>query len=61
MQTDKMLQRLTRMTEAQLGYRDYAEIEGYYTLAGPEYDTSKLQDVSRERIVTIFNKHFEVQ
>lgn len=57
---DKMLEQLARMTEAQLGWRDYSVIDGLYQLAGPECDTSKLSDKSRENIRVIFNKHFEV-
>lgn len=60
MNTDNQLRALYKLTEKELGYEDYTDVTGWTELAGPEFDTTKLQEKSRERIAAIFGKHFQV-
>lgn len=59
MKTDNQLKALYRLPRGTLLYDDESDIITFVSIAGDDhFDTSKLQDVSRERISTLFHKHF---
>lgn len=62
MNTDDMLKKLDRLTSRDgLRYDDECDIRTWAERTKPDFDTTLLQEKSRERIRSLFHKHFEVQ
>lgn len=59
MEIDNMLRGLYRLTEKELGYEDYTDVTMWAEKTKFTFDTTELLEKSRERIVQIYNKHFE--
>jgi len=60
MNTDNQLKALYRLPRGTLYYDDESDIITFVSIAGDDhFDTSKLQDVSRERISSLYHQHFQ--
>lgn len=59
METDNMLRAIDKLRiKDGISYADECDIRTWAERAGPEFDTTRLQEKSLERIRTIFHKHF---
>jgi hypothetical protein len=62
METDYQLKALYRLPRGTLTYAEESEVLNWAERAGTDhFDTSRLMQKSRERITTLFHKHFEVR
>jgi len=60
MSTDNMLRAIYRLSmQDGLSYSELSEITNWAERAGPLFDTSILQEKSRERIQSIYNRFFD--
>lgn len=61
MNTDNMLRAIYRLShEDGLSYSELSDITNWVERAGPEFDTTLLQEKNRERIAAIYNRFHEV-
>lgn len=59
MNTDNQLRAIYKLSQKELGHEDYTDVTAWAERAGPEFDTTLLQEKSRERIAAIYKKHYE--
>ncbi len=60
MNTDNQLRAIYRLSQKDgLSYSDVADITTWMEIAGPDVDTTLLQEKSRERIAAIWARFFE--
>lgn len=62
MNTDEMLKAIYKLgLKDGLTYSELSDITTWMERSGPDVDTTLLQEKSRERIVQIFNRFYEVK
>jgi hypothetical protein len=60
MNTDNMLRAIYRLSQKDgLSHEEVSDITNWMERAGPEIDTTLLQEKSRERISAIFSRFFD--
>lgn len=60
MEADNMLRAIYKLSHKDgLSYGEVSDITNWAERAGPEFDTTLLQEKSRERIATIFHRFFK--
>lgn len=62
METDDMLRAIYKLSEKDgLSYSELSDITNWYERSNQgEFDTSRLQEKSRERIIVIFHRFYKV-
>jgi len=62
MNTDNMLRAIYRLSQKDgLSYGEVSDITNWAERSGPEFDTTLLQEKSRERIAAIYARFYEVR